>query len=51
MAPLLTAAEHRNDQRAVAPRPAQQERGSPPTPQSRPPVASDGLETLRSSHC
>jgi hypothetical protein len=51
MAPLYTAAEHRADQRPAATRQTPKEPGTKPSPQSRPPVASDGLEALRSSHC
>ena len=51
MAPLYTAAEHRADQRPAATRQPPRETASPPSTQTRPPVASDGLETLRSSHC
>jgi hypothetical protein len=51
MAPHLTAADIRPDQRTAVPRQTPKQPGSAPAPQSRIPVASDGLETLRSSHC
>jgi hypothetical protein len=51
MAPLYPAAEIRADQRPVAARQTPKQPGPAPAPQSRPPVVSDGLETLRSSHC
>jgi hypothetical protein len=48
MAQTNIAAQNRSDQ-AVAAR--QTPKDPPPSPRSRPPVANDGLETVRSNDC
>jgi hypothetical protein len=50
MAQTDIAAENHSDQGAAARQTPKDLRSSPP-PQSRPPVANDGLETVRSNDC
>ena len=46
------AAQNRSDQGAAArQRPKDPHSSARPSPQSRPPVANDGLETVRSNDC
>ena len=48
MAQVNIAAENHSDQGVAA---RQTPKDSRPSPQSRPPVANDGLETVRSNDC
>jgi hypothetical protein len=48
MAQTNIAAQHRSDPAVAARQPP---KDPPPLPRSRPPVAHDGLETVRSNDC